>query len=111
MTKQLLNPEWINRLNKFNRLIVGFSGGVDSTVLLHALAAYPSFHHRLVAVHVNHGISANSPFWQDHCERFCLDKNIYFMARSAEFNRSANIEEAARIARYAIFSSISFIIF
>jgi len=105
VTKLLLNTEWIARLNDFTQLIVGFSGGLDSTVLLHLLASHPSLRHKLLAVHVNHGISEHASSWQSHCELFCQNLAINFLSRSVQFNRSANIEEEARMARYEVFSS------
>ena len=85
---------------------MGFSGGLDSTVLLHVLASYPSLHDKLLAVHINHGISRNAHFWQNHCEQFCQNLGIEFIAQSVQFDRFSNIEEEARIARYAVFSSL-----
>ncbi|BCA94991.1 tRNA(Ile)-lysidine synthase [Legionella antarctica] len=106
MTKSLLNAEWIARLREFNKLIIGFSGGLDSTVLLHVLATHSLLRHKLIAVHINHGISSNAEYWQNHCEQFCLNSGIDFLARSVQFDRSANVEEQARIARYTVFSSL-----
>ena len=100
---QLVN---FDRFRPFNKLIVGFSGGLDSTVLLHVLASHPILHAKLVAVHVNHGISANAVLWQEHCEQFCHTLGISFTTQAVHFDRSANIEEQARIARYAVFSSL-----
>ncbi len=105
MTKPFLNPQWISRLKDFSRLIVGFSGGLDSTVLLHVLASQPSLHNKLVAMHVNHGISVNAFSWEKHCADFCQNNGINYISRSVEFDRSANIEEGARNARYGVFSS------
>ena len=49
---------------------VGFSGGVDSTVLLHLLQrwcrANPSAP-PLTAIHVNHAMQASADDWQVHC--------------------------------------------
>lgn len=106
LESDLLNTEWLSRLSHFNKLIVGFSGGLDSTVLLHVLASYPTLFAKLVAVHVNHGISARAPHWQAHCEQFCHHLDIPLITQSVQFDRSANIEERARIARYAVFSSL-----
>lgn len=106
MINSLLSQEWVNRLAGFNRIIVGFSGGLDSTVLLHTLSAYPLLHSRIIAVHVNHGISQHALSWQNHCEQYCHALDIAFIAKAVEFDRSANIEEGARNARYAVFSSV-----
>ncbi|KTD44726.1 tRNA lysidine(34) synthetase TilS [Legionella parisiensis] len=106
MIKPLLSTEWFSRLSHFNRLIIGFSGGLDSTVLLHVLASHPTLLTRLIAVHVNHGISANASCWQLHCQQFCQNLGIPLITQGVQFDRSANIEEGARIARYAVFSSL-----
>lgn len=106
MTKPLLNAQWISRLEGFKQLTVGFSGGLDSTVLLHLLSSQPSLRANLFAIHINHGISPNALLWQQHCENFCLSSGIKFLARSVEFNRSANVEEEARIARYKVFNTM-----
>jgi tRNA(Ile)-lysidine synthase len=73
---------------------------------LHALASHPRILNKLVVVHVNHGISANSSLWQIHCEHFCHSLGINLITQSVQFDRLANIEERARVARYAIFSSL-----
>ena len=106
MSNTLIPDDWIERLNGFNQLVVGFSGGLDSSVLLHALASHPSLRQRLLAVYINHGISHNAPAWQAHCQQQCLALGIDFVTRTVAFDHSANIEEAARIARYAVFSSL-----
>lgn len=104
--KPLLNADWFSRLSHFNQLIVGFSGGLDSTVLLHVLASHPFLLPKLIAVHVNHGISMHSLHWQRDCERFCQHLGINLITQTVHFDRSANLEERARIARYEVFSSL-----
>lgn len=106
MTKQLLNSAWISRLEDFSKLIVGFSGGLDSTVLLHVLASQSSLQGKLLAVHINHGISKNSDQWQKHCQQFCINLGVDFRSETVEFDRSSNLEERARTARYKVFSSL-----
>ena len=106
MTRQLLTPEWITYFEEFNRIIVGFSGGLDSTVLLHTLAVNPLLSSKLLAVHINHGISSKSQSWQDHCSAFCQTLGVAFLSQTVHFDRTANIEEEARVARYEAFSSL-----
>nr|WP_255666726.1 MULTISPECIES: tRNA lysidine(34) synthetase TilS [unclassified Legionella] len=101
-----MSTEWFSRLSHFNKLIIGFSGGLDSTVLLHVLASHPTLLAKLIAVHVNHGISANAPRWQLHCQQFCQNLGIPLITQTVQFDCSANVEERARIARYAVFSSL-----
>ncbi|MCE2407082.1 MAG: hypothetical protein J4G19_06225 [Pseudomonadales bacterium] len=58
-------------LHGSSRLWLAFSGGVDSTVLLHAAArAFES--DQLAVVHVNHGLSPNADAWELHCEEVLI---------------------------------------
>ena len=51
---------------------VGYSGGLDSTVLLHAMCALSgSKKIELGAIHVHHGLSPNADSWADHCTNTC----------------------------------------
>ena len=51
---------------------VAFSGGLDSTVLLHALAAARGLRPLdLAAIHVDHGLSPAAGGWAHHCRRLC----------------------------------------
>lgn len=97
---------YLGRLSQYRHLYVGFSGGLDSTVLLHLLASNADLQDRVVAVHVHHGLSGFAKDWQIHCQRVCDELNIPFIVREVEFDRAANIEERARTARYEVFSSL-----
>ena len=84
---------------------VAFSGGLDSTVLLHLLktANIPN----LRAVHVNHQISRNANAWQAHCASLCQDWEIPFVAEKVIVEQQGfGIEDAARKARYAVFAKV-----
>ncbi len=106
MINELLTSQWRTFLQSYQQLFVGFSGGLDSTVLLHALVACPSLLDKVVAVHVNHGLSSQAPCWEEHCQRICRQWQLPLIVRSVEFNRCANIEEEARTARYEVFTSL-----
>lgn len=82
---------------------VGFSGGLDSSVLLHMLkSAYPSLN--LFAIHVNHQISPNANDWQQHCEGVCQQLGVGLIAEKVSIENSGyGIEDAARSARYSVF--------
>jgi tRNA(Ile)-lysidine synthase len=89
-------------------IVVGFSGGLDSTVLLHALAALPAARARgLRAVHVDHGLQAQSAQWATHCAAVAgtLGVPIELAATGALDTAGTGLEEAARTARHAAFSS------
>ncbi len=106
LNEPVIGKEWLLYLQQFKQLIVGFSGGLDSTVLLHLLCAEPTLRPRIRAVYINHGLSEHALRWQQHCEQFCLEHHSAFLARAVTFNRRANIEEGARIARYAVFGEL-----
>src|SRR6185437_14917839 len=66
---------------------VGLSGGLDSTVLLHALAQL-ELPVKLHALHINHQISLNADVWQYQCEQFCKQLSIPFHAKKVEVKNS-----------------------
>src|SRR3990167_1759438 len=91
-------------------LWIAYSGGVDSHVLLHALAESKSQNSGLDirVVHINHGISMNADVWQQHCQKICQTLNVqlevFSIAAGKKFNK--NLEAQARAARYEIFGQL-----
>ena len=89
------------------RLLLGFSGGLDSTVLLHALAAQRAGLASLRAVHVDHGLHTDSARWSAHCACFCAALGIGLETRHvAVVARGKGLEAAAREARLAAFADV-----
>lgn len=89
-------------------LCVAFSGGPDSTALLHALAQLPQARARgLRALHVDHGLNPRSADWAAHCVRFCagLGLSCEAVQVDARPRHGEGIEAAARHARYAAFAA------
>ena len=85
-------------------LLVGYSGGLDSTVLLHALAAVPAVRARgLRALHVHHGLHAGADAWATHCERTCAALGVPLVV--ARVRVQGGGEGAARTARHAAFAA------
>jgi tRNA(Ile)-lysidine synthase len=82
-----------------------FSGGLDSTVLLHLLkqSGLP-----VKALHVNHNLQQIASRWADHCRALCaqLGVQIYVMDVKVDARDPDGPEAAARTARYAAFTSI-----
>jgi tRNA(Ile)-lysidine synthase len=85
--------------------IIGYSGGVDSHVLLHWLAIHrASWPERtLEAIYVDHGLQAASTAWGEHCAGVCRDLNLPFrvLKVNARAASGESPEAAARRARYA----------
>ena len=88
-------------------LWVGFSGGVDSSVLLHALAAIPLARERgLTVLHVCHGLQPEAAAWAEHAGRFAAALGLPFRRVDVVVSGIAEegVEAAARRARYAAFA-------
>lgn len=87
-------------------LRVGFSGGMDSTVLLHALAALPEARARgLRAIHVDHGLHPGSSQWAEHCAAICAGLDIPLTVQRVQVTVEGDGPEgAARRARWQAFS-------
>jgi tRNA(Ile)-lysidine synthase len=85
------------------RLLLAYSGGLDSTVLLHLLSALGSgLGFELQAMHVHHGLSPNADDWARFCERTCERHGIPIrvVRVSVVTDCGSGIEAAARHARY-----------
>lgn len=86
------------------RIAVAYSGGLDSSVLLHLAHAYASAHEmQLFAFHVHHGLSDNADDWMRHCEAVSAALGVRYDARQvvlADCERDG-VEQAARVSRYA----------
>ncbi|MBX3693506.1 tRNA lysidine(34) synthetase TilS [Dokdonella sp.] len=84
-------------------LAVAFSGGLDSSVLLHGLAALPAARARgLRAIHVDHGLYVDSDEWTQRCARIAADLSIDFASVRVDVPRGSGLglEAAARRMRH-----------
>lgn len=84
-------------------VVVGFSGGLDSTVLLHAASHLaPEAGFRISARHVHHGLSPNADTWADSCKRFCTDLGIPLATVRVDVpaHSGEGLEAAARRVRH-----------
>lgn len=95
------------KLGQFNRTFVAYSGGLDSTVLLHSLAtAMPEA--SIIAIHINHGISRFADDWQGHCEQVCLQLGVELIVERVVVEKQSrkSLEAVARDKRYEVFRSL-----
>tara|TARA_B100000768_G_C11258731_1_gene367713 strand:- start:231 stop:1565 length:1335 start_codon:yes stop_codon:yes gene_type:complete len=84
-------------------ILLGFSGGLDSSVLLHLLKQMQSkLHFKLKAIHVHHGLSSSADNWLNFCKEKCKLLNIEFYDEKVKVNdkSSLGIEGEARELRY-----------
>ena len=84
---------------------IAFSGGLDSTVLLHLLANSESIP-PLSAVHVHHGLQAAADAWPSHCQSICDHLGVPLLVMRVQVQPGASLEGAAREARYQAFTEV-----
>lgn len=99
---ELEREQWIPR---GSRVIVGYSGGADSTCLLTLLAAWDC---EVIAAHLNHGLRADADEEELKCAEYATQLGCSFFpgqAKVAEIAAARKIseEEAGRHARYEFF--------
>ncbi len=101
-TPEDLRPQ-LPPLKPGQTLWVALSGGLDSTVLLHALVAL-ELPLALKALHVNHQISPNANTWEAHCLQLCEHLGVELVAEKVAVQSAGRgLEDAARAARYRVF--------
>lgn len=88
-------------------VLAAFSGGLDSTVLLHWLAAHPAMHGGLRAIHVDHGLHPDSAAWAAHCRDACATLGVPLEVVRVDVARDGGHgpEAAARSARHGAFAA------
>jgi len=88
---------------------IAFSGGLDSTVLLHLLAklakteSLPPF----CAIHVHHGLQVVADAWPDHCRSVCDALQVPLQVSRVQVQPGDSLERAARDARYGAFLEVT----
>lgn len=89
-------------LDRQGQYYVAFSGGVDSTALLHLMATLQEQHgFQLTALHVSHNLQPESQQWADHCSAVCDSLGVRL--KKTSLNLDSNSEATARDARYEWF--------
>ena len=89
------------------RYVVGYSGGIDSTVLLHAINKMTG-HIPVVAVHINHQLIPQAAEWEKHCRKFSESISVEFLSRKViiDMNSGYGLEAASRKERYDSFKQL-----
>jgi len=88
-------------------IVVGLSGGLDSSVLLHALRHADIDASGLRAVHVHHGLQRGADAWADHCREVCAGLGVPLRVIAVAVDRDGGLgpEGAARAARRRAFAA------
>ncbi|MBK1643601.1 tRNA lysidine(34) synthetase TilS [Thiocapsa imhoffii] len=93
----------LDRLAPVAECWLAFSGGLDSTVLLHALhAVRADLPGRLRVIHLDHGLHPDSARWAAHCRAVCENHDLPFEVQRLNLQPVAgmSVEALARTARY-----------
>ncbi|MGP1952707.1 MAG: tRNA lysidine(34) synthetase TilS [Arsenophonus sp. ET-KM2-MAG3] len=110
INESMLLTQVIKTIGSAHQILLAFSGGLDSTVLLHALVTLrqttaPNLNIR--AVYIHHGLNDTSGDWIIHCQKICLYFQVGFYSQHIHINKTKKgIEAAARNARYQVFREI-----
>ena len=105
VVRDALAPE----LSHGRRVVVGLSGGLDSVVLLCALAQLRGgMGFELSAVHVHHGLSPNADQWATFCSALCDTLHVPYTVTRIQLPSVAGkgVERSAREGRYAVFAAV-----
>ncbi len=96
------------------KVLIAFSGGADSTALLHLFCRLrESWGLQVSAAHLNHALrGADSDADEAHCRQVCADWRVPFFSRRVEVLRQAqerhvSVEMAAREVRYAFLEEVA----
>ena len=101
---QSLLLQTLSALPSCKRLLVAYSGGMDSHVLLHAiLQIREQLAAQVVALHVNHGLQNQAHTWAERCSAFCTQHAIpiTILEVDATHSKGESPEAAARDSRYS----------
>ena len=90
------------------KIVVGFSGGADSTALLLALWHLKSkYGYSILAAHVNYNLRGDdSRFDEQFVRKFCFDRNISLVVKNANIKSSSSVENHAREIRFGYFNEL-----
>ncbi len=93
-----------NLTKKYKKFLVGYSGGLDSTVLLYVLNKFKKYNINIRAIHINHNMLFISKDWEKNCINFCKKYKIQLIKKNIYINKKSNIENKLRTKRYKIFN-------
>ncbi|MFW5442741.1 MAG: tRNA lysidine(34) synthetase TilS [Methylococcaceae bacterium] len=90
------------------RVIIAYSGGIDSHVLLHLAASISDIKSKITAIYVHHGLQSDADLWEKHCEAVCLALNVRYKCLKVNAQKvvGQSPEEVARDQRYQAFKKI-----
>ncbi len=113
MVSSTLSPQSllqkIQELSSSKNILIAYSGGLDSHVLLHLITQLSSLAAYTVrAVHIHHGLQQQADAWVSHCQQVCDNLNISLQIEylNLTITKGESLEEVARTARYGAFKNL-----
>ncbi|MDH5711381.1 MAG: tRNA lysidine(34) synthetase TilS [Gammaproteobacteria bacterium] len=96
----VLESLFLSHKGSIKRYLVGYSGGLDSHVLLHLCSQNTRLPVR--AVHIHHGLQSEADQWSTHCAEVCAALQVPFKTIHVDASKRSgeSPEESARKARY-----------
>ncbi|MBK3332001.1 tRNA lysidine(34) synthetase TilS [Persephonella atlantica] len=104
-----------NLVESKDRILVAFSGGIDSTVLTALLLKFQKYLkiEKIALAHLNHSLrGAESDLDEEFCKSFAEEKGLKIYTKKEDVKKyakehSMSIEEAARTVRYSFLQEIA----
>ena len=99
----------VKQLAPYRRVLVAYSGGLDSSVLLHVMAKFANRPFKLIAVHINHNLHSRETDWVKHCQLNCTQLGVELIIRELPKlakPKVGNLEAKLREQRYKIFAQL-----
>ncbi len=90
-----------NLIKKKKNFLIGYSGGLDSTVLLYILKKIKKKNIR--AIHINHNLNKKSKKIENNCIKFCKKLKIQLIIKKIYNKYKKNIENNLRKKRYKFY--------
>jgi tRNA(Ile)-lysidine synthase len=89
-------------------IYIGYSGGVDSHVLLHLCVANLKLKPLITAVYVHHGLQLAADDWATHCQKTASQLGVHCQVLHVDAKPmlGESPEEAARNARYSALKTL-----
>ncbi len=89
-------------LPEADHYVLAFSGGSDSTALLHYLVNDTHIKNKLSAIHVNHQVHPDARHWAKECQSSCQEFDVPCTIKAIKTAQTD--ENSLRINRYKAFS-------
>ena len=90
------------------KFLIAFSGGCDSSVLLHSMCSLRKSHNiKIKSIHINHHYTNESKSYSKHCSLVAQQYGLEHITDDVYLDSNSNIEEQLREKRYEIITDIA----